>query len=256
MEPFDLAQSFIENGKKDLPGATLGDTFESTLEQLGFPYFACCSHVDPGSPPSGAIMLHNYPTSWVTAYSERRLHEIDPVMVHAERALVPFCWEAPDFRAQLSPPQSRMLSEARSIGLFRGYTIPMHGRRTASRGASCSVIADSTTISAYNYFAVQLICAFLYERLLEQVLPPPDRRPNASLTARERHCLELVARGKSDWAIGRILCISEHTAHRHVESAKRRLGVTTRSQAVVRASQLGEISIGDVTCADSASRFS
>jgi len=198
MEPFDLAQSFIENGKKDLPSATLGAMFQATLADLGFPYFACCSHVDPCSPPSGAIMLHNYPASWVTAYSERRLHEIDPVMVHAERALVPFCWEAPDFRAQLSPPQSRMLTEARSIGLSRGYTIPMYRRRTARRGASCSVIADSTTISAYNYFAAQLVSAFLYERLLEQVSPTADRRPNASLTARERQCLELVARGKSD----------------------------------------------------------
>lgn len=191
-------------------------------------------------------MLHNYPASWVTDYSQRRLHEIDPVMVHAERALVPFCWEAPDFRSKLSPPQSHMLAEARSIGLSLGYTIPMYRGRTAHRGASCTVIADSATISAYNYFAAQLVSTFLYEKLLEHMLPTIDCQSHVGLTPRECQCLELVARGKSDWAIGRILRISEHTAHRHIESAKRRLGVSTRSQAVVRASQLGKICVGDV----------
>ncbi|MBB6095007.1 DNA-binding CsgD family transcriptional regulator [Povalibacter uvarum] len=255
MEPFDLAQSFIENSRKDLPATALGEAFRVTLENLGFPYFACCSHVDPCSPPSDAVMLYNYPVSWVTAYSERRLHEIDPVMVHAERTLVPFCWDAPDFRSPLSTPQSDMLAEARSVGLSRGYTIPMRRRRTATCGASCSVISDSSAISAYNYFAAQLVCTFLYERLLDDLLLAHDPRPAISLTPRECQCLELVAEGKSDWAIGQILRISEHTAHRHVENAKRRLGVTTRSHAVVRASQLREISVGDVSRADSVSDF-
>lgn len=58
---------------------------------------------------------------------------------------------------------------------------------------------------------------------------------NRTLTPRERECLVLVARGKSDWAIGRILGISERTVHNLVERAKRRLGVSGRTQAVVRA---------------------
>lgn len=63
---------------------------------------------------------------------------------------------------------------------------------------------------------------------------------------RERECLELVARGKSDWEISQLLGIGESTVHKHVESAKRRLGVSTRIQAVVWAVQQREICFGDV----------
>jgi DNA-binding CsgD family transcriptional regulator len=66
------------------------------------------------------------------------------------------------------------------------------------------------------------------------------------LSARERQCLELAAYGKSDWEISQLLGISEHTVHKHVEAAKRRLGVSTRVQAIVWAAQRLEISLGDV----------
>jgi len=66
------------------------------------------------------------------------------------------------------------------------------------------------------------------------------------LSARERQCLGLAAEGKSDWAISQILNISEHTVHKHIEAAKRRLGVATRVQAIVWAAQHREISVGEV----------
>ena len=61
------------------------------------------------------------------------------------------------------------------------------------------------------------------------------------LSSRERDCLELAAHGKSDWEISQLLRISEHTVHKHVEAAKRRLGVSTRAQAIVWAVQHHEI---------------
>jgi DNA-binding CsgD family transcriptional regulator len=53
--------------------------------------------------------------------------------------------------------------------------------------------------------------------------------------------LRWVAAGKSDWAIGQILRISEKTVNFHVENAKRKLGVGTRIQAVVAAMRAGLI---------------
>ena len=66
------------------------------------------------------------------------------------------------------------------------------------------------------------------------------------LSARERQCLEIAAYGKSDWAISQLLNISEHTVHKHIEAAKRRLGVATRVQAIIWAAQRREISVGEV----------
>jgi len=53
--------------------------------------------------------------------------------------------------------------------------------------------------------------------------------------------LNFVAAGKSDWAIGRILKISDKTVNFHVENAKRKFGVGTRIQAVVAAMRNGLI---------------
>jgi DNA-binding CsgD family transcriptional regulator len=70
------------------------------------------------------------------------------------------------------------------------------------------------------------------------------------LSERERQCLELAAQGKDDWSIGSLLCISERTAHNHIERAKRRLGVCTRVQVIVHALNDGQIAFGDVIKAE------
>ena len=70
----------------------------------------------------------------------------------------------------------------------------------------------------------------------KHVLPEQIR-----VTAREREILGWVAVGKSDWAIGRLLAISDKTVNFHVENAKRKLGVGTRVQAVIVALRSGLI---------------
>lgn len=247
MEPFDFVQSFIERARTASTRA-LTATFQDAVEHLGFRYFACCSHVNPLKPPRPAIMLHNYPSRWVRAYAERKLHEIDPVFLHAEQSLLPFFWDAPEFLAQLTAQHREILAEAACLGLTRGYTIPIHLPWTpAALRASCSVVPDSLSIDERSYFAVQLMTMHLYNAASREHEAQSVANRESLLSLRERQCLELAAQGKSNWAIGRILHISEHTVHRHVESAKHRLGVATRVQAIIQAFQDRQISIGDVT---------
>lgn len=252
MEPFDFTQSFIERSKQTASTQALTAAFQDALERLGFRYFACCSHVDPLKPPRPAVMLHNYPSEWVRAYSKRKLHETDPVFLHAERTIMPFFWDAPDFRARITAPQQHILAQAADLGIVGGYTIPIHLPWTpAALRASCSVIPDSRSIAASSYFAVQLMAMHLYDAASRAHAPHSVTRSNSVLSLRERQCLELAAQGKSNWTIGQLLSISEHTVHRHIESAKQRLGVATRVQAIIRALHGGEI--GDVTRADAGS---
>ena len=53
-----------------------------------------------------------------------------------------------------------------------------------------------------------------------------------NLTARERQCLALLAEGKRDKEIARVLVVDPSTARKHVENARRKLGARTRAQAV------------------------
>jgi two-component system, NarL family, nitrate/nitrite response regulator NarL len=63
------------------------------------------------------------------------------------------------------------------------------------------------------------------------------------LTPRELEVLELVAEGLSNKLIAVRLGISEHTAKFHVNAIMTKLGVQSRTEAVVRAARLGLLSL-------------
>jgi DNA-binding NarL/FixJ family response regulator len=66
---------------------------------------------------------------------------------------------------------------------------------------------------------------------------PPD-----PLTPREWEVAALVARGLGNRAIAAELVISERTAERHVENIRNKLGVNSRAQVAVWASQQRPVS--------------
>ena len=243
----DLAQAFIERCRRGAPASELATAFASTLQKLGFRFFACCSHVDPLRPPRGAVVLHNYPLEWMRAFSELDFYYVDPVFHHAGRSLTPFFWDAAEFRAELTAPQQEIMQEARRFGIEHGYTVPIHVPRSLGAfRASCSVVPGAAGVEPASYLAVQLMSGYLYAALSRDVEAKPGNGSPRGLTRRERQCLELAAQGKSDWVAGRILGISERTVHNHIEHAKRRLGVATRVQAIVHALVSRQISFGDV----------
>src|SRR5690606_17944692 len=73
-------------------------------------------------------------------------------------------------------------------------------------------------------------------------LEPVRRRGEAQvveLTLRERQVLELVAEGLTNRQIGERLFISDKTASVHVSAILRKLGASSRTEAAVRAGELG-----------------
>ena len=99
--------------------------------------------------------------------------------------------------------------------------------------AGDAVMAPSTTRRLIEHFA----------------LPPPvvddgDHRIRAleDLTAREREVLARVARGLSNEAIARDLCVAEGTVRVHVSRILSKLGLRDRAQAVVLAYESGLVS--------------
>lgn len=61
------------------------------------------------------------------------------------------------------------------------------------------------------------------------------------LSTREKQCLKWAAEGKSSWAIGVILDISENTVNFHVKNAMKKLGVSRRTVAAIEAIRMGLI---------------
>lgn len=244
MEPIASAQTFIARCQRDEPVDALTAAFEAALQRMGFRLFACVSHTDPSTPTPGAVLVHNYPESWVRLYIESGLHAIDAVLQYANRSLLPFSWEAEELRDQLTRPQQEIFAAARPFGIEKGYTIPIHIPQTFGiPSGSCSVVPDAHPLDGESYLAVSLMAPYLYHAVSRATVQATSA--SAVLSRRQRECLALVAQGKDDWTIGRLLNISEHTVHAYVESAKRRLGVATRAQAVAQALLTGQLSPAD-----------
>ena len=97
--------------------------------------------------------------------------------------------------------------------------------------------------------AAQLIRSFAEERPIEQekeeASPKPERSrtaPLETLTPRELEVLGLLAQGQSNPEIARNLVVSRGTVKVHVQHIISKLGVSDRTQAVVRALEMGLVS--------------
>ena len=67
----------------------------------------------------------------------------------------------------------------------------------------------------------------------------PPFEPELSLTPRELEVLELLAQGQTNGGIARSLVVSTSTVRTHVKRVIAKLGVSDRTQAAVRAFELG-----------------
>lgn len=236
MEPFDVAQSFVELCEREgSPTSWLTAGFETSIATLGFRYFACCAHVDPLHPPHQAIMIHNYPAAWVQQYSEEKLYDLDPVLQRAEHNPMPFFWDVAFQAESITAAQREILINATDVGIAHGFTVPIHlSWQPGALRASCSIVPDGSTVDRRNYFMVELMVTAMYAAL-NRAHPPRREVGTIELSRRERQCLSLAAQGKDDWAIGRLLGLSPHTVHSYFKRLMRRLGVATRVQAIIMA---------------------
>lgn len=192
MNPVDLVEAFIERSQRATQLDDLTLIAESTLKCLGFRFFACASHVDPLN-PRDAVMVLNYPRRWVRIFSERQYHLIDPVFTYANLTLLPFHWDDPRFRAQLTASQRSIMAHARQFGIEHGYTIPyclpvLRGSRAEPLMGSCSLVPARQDLPRINYVAASRIACHLFvavARLQGIKFPPLSPRKNlrASLEA-------------------------------------------------------------------------
>jgi DNA-binding NarL/FixJ family response regulator len=95
----------------------------------------------------------------------------------------------------------------------------------------------------------QELAAQLLRRLAEekkQAHAPEPRKPRnplrEPLTPREEEVLQVLASGQTNQQIAQTLVISRGTVKVHVERIIRKLGVSDRTQAAVRAIELGLVS--------------
>ncbi len=241
--PNKLALDFLEFCEQQNDAAVIERRFVSTLQAMGYEYVACASHIDPLRPRPGAVSVVTYPAPWLQQYEECDLARIDPVFLAACMRTSLFHWREALSSMSLNRQQKRMLEEGASYGVRDGLTIPL--RSLDMIPASCSLVAGPDGVDPLLLPSTLMIVISGHSALYRRLNPGQARQP-VVLPPRERDCLSLAGRGKSDWVMGQLLNLSPRTVHNVLERTKKRYGVSSRPQAIIQAVFDGQISVDDL----------
>jgi DNA-binding CsgD family transcriptional regulator len=182
-----------------------------------------------------AIPWNHFPQGYRQSYLENEWDKIDPIVHRIHQATRPFAWSDVCAGTNLTSRQKAFIDECCDLGVHSGFTVPMHGPGSDIDLISLS-LRDQKRADTARFPLLHAITVQYRSRLGElQGDPAAVLRP---LTAKETECLSWCKEGKTNWEIGEILSISEKTVEFHLSNTIKKLGVSNRITAVVKAIQL------------------
>lgn len=247
MTAFSDVEEFVRQANRvTLPGE-LTSLLADGMRTLGFDHVALVHHVQ--RPAAESVQYVDYPDAWKELATKRDYFADDPVLAACEVSAAAFLWSDLPRILALTDRQSEILQSAFACGLGEGFTVPVNV--PGDFPGSCSfAMRGGRDIPAGVLPAAQYMGCFAFEaarriRTLERSRARPASVERPRLTSRQLDCVVLAAQGKSDWHIAQLLGISGDTVHQHIETAKRRYGVASRTQLVVRALFDSQITFAD-----------
>ena len=248
MSAFEDVEEFVRASKRVTHVSELGALLTATGESFGFDHVALIHHVSLADADAARRSVFiNYPDSWRALIRTRGYINDDPVLAAVQKSATAFLWSDVPRMVPLNARQAEILAAAKTCGLEEGFTVPVNV--PGEFLGSCSfAIRLGRQVRRELLPAAQYVGCFAFEAA-RRLRPPDGARlggaPKPALTDRQFDCVVLVAQGKSDWHIAQLLGISPETVHQHVETAKRRYQVASRTQLVVRALFDSQITFAD-----------
>lgn len=185
--------------------------------------------------------MQNTPSDMTDLWCGKRYYAHDPVMDASRETSCPFIWT---YRGPQSAIMSRILDQRHrpvvdylcDTGMESGITVPIRG----AGGALATFTAISTQkISADDMnnalSSVGYLAHIFHEAVVQGFPKQAFHTPHVKLTARERQCLQLCAKGLIAKEIAHELGRSVATVTLHLTSATKKLGARNRFHALVLA---------------------
>lgn len=200
---------------------------------------ASASFVDPHSD-----LVDCYPAGLMSRYRDQDYILVDPVIRHCYQHVVPGYWN--EIHADLPPgtPERALVKALREYGLLTGMTLPVHGLNGEISMLCLALDEEGPDVEArLRHHAADIMClaAYLHEAAIRVLGRERQDAQMEPLTRREQECLMWCAEGKTSWETAQILGISERTIIFHLQNVTVKLGVSSRQQAVARATVCGII---------------
>ncbi len=203
---------------------------------LGFQYcsFTMSSHLPNNR--TKPVRFNNYPDEWNNLYNQAHFFEVDPVVTHCKRSVLPIVWEEKTFKD--SP---NLWSLAQSFGVHLGWTQAVHDFQGVFSMLTLGRSKGAVTPEELYEKAGQVLwlCHAMHAAVAQTYAASPSINPAKKLTSRETEILKRSAMGKTAADIATILCLSERTVGFHICSCFKKLGVNNKIAAVLCASKAG-----------------
>ncbi len=221
----------LEEFKDYLTKCSEGNYPEILGEYFGkfdIPYFAYTYIYKDFSYDYAISIKTNYPEQWVSIYTDRKLHKLDPVITTAAHTSSPFEWE------NINKKHSEIFIDSKNYGISQGFTIPFHDPGFSYGAINLSAPEDYPNINNLikkNFETIITLSYFahIYRPLSMQTDTGMDLNEN------ERECLHWASLGKTCHETSLIMNICERTVKYHLSTAMTKLNACNIKQAIALA---------------------
>ncbi len=215
-------------------------TFERRLlgfvGNLGFELASAAVAVDRPGQNSQVIMIGNTPQAFYEASRSAEDWRRDPVLKRLRASSLPFIY---DQDLYVADGAADLWEEQAAFGYRTGISMALHlpeGRHFLLGVDRAAPLPESIDEVTRMMADLQLLAAYAQETAVRLLLME-ERKPERviHLTPREREVLAWTREGKSAWAVGQILAMSEHTVNYHLRNVMKKLDVSSKHLAILRA---------------------
>ncbi len=223
-----------------LEGKTeLTNVFEMVVNhtyELGFQYCSFTMSSQLNVFQTKPIQINNYPNEWSRLYQQAHFFDVDPIVAHCKRCVLPIVWDQKAF--ETAPG---LWSMAQSFGVHLAWTQPVHDfQGVYSMLTLGRSTGEVTPLELYEKAGQVLwLCHAMHAAVAQKYADTTSAHSPSKLTPRETEILKWSAMGKTASDIATILCLSERTVGFHISSTFKKLGVNNKIAAVLCASKAG-----------------
>lgn len=221
----------------DLP--TFEDRLVRFAEHLDFGIVTAALAIDRPNRPAYFRMIGNTPAAFQSQARDTRNFRRDPVLQTLRQTALPCIY---DQKLYASAGAGDLWDAMAPYGYRTGVAMAMHldsGRHFLFGVDRIDPLPEDETQLTRLVADLQLLAIFAQETAARILAPEPENHfPAAMLSRRELDVLQWVRDGKSNWMIGQLMSISEHTVDHHLRQAMRKLNTSSRHVAALRALEL------------------
>jgi DNA-binding CsgD family transcriptional regulator len=228
-------------------GKRLEPALLEIIRTLGFESFIFAIATEPRPNRDSRVYIWtSLPRPWVEAYERNAYIEIDPRISASYGRTSPLLWDSASIDGDARARQ--FLMHAAEYGIRSGVVIGVCNTSGCRVGLGLNSPISPVPIERHqeisrNVGTMMLLASRLADLFMAHFVNRgvPPMQQGAPLSARERQCVGLAARGMTSGDIGIKLSITCRTVNFHFGNILSKLGVLNRNEAIAKAVSQGLI---------------